>query len=317
MRRLHLFPALLLVVAASACGERPPPPEEPTHPPAPPEASIPAAPAPRPRGDLTHIPAFWRWPPASATADAAPASKPRVQDPVPPRPAALPRARGLRSPAPAVTPPADPPPLGAGVVWRLEYVYPGQGVRVAGTGFIVRDTADCDYLLTCAHVLDARPGQAHGSLRMRTMDGSQVIRSSGAAIHVGRAVDLTQRGADGRPDMTYDFAVRLVSGRGARPLTLAKKDPAVGDRVWVIGQEVGQPPAPEYYYPGTIDHVADGGFVMKQLETFNAHGFSGGPVVNARGEVVGNVLTGGAGFVGGATVSTIRARLAEEGITVD
>jgi hypothetical protein len=196
-------------------------------------------------------------------------------------------------------------------------MYPGQRVQVAGTGFIVGDQAGCDYLLTCAHMLDARPGQAHGSLRMRTMDGAHVIRSSGPPVHVGRGVDLTRRGPDGRPDMTCDFAVRVVSGRGAKLLRLALEDPGVGDRVWVVGQEAGRPPAVEHYYPGVMVHVANGGYLMRQLELFNAHGFSGGPIVNARGEVVGNVLTGGPGFVGGATVRTIRARLAENGITVD
>jgi S1-C subfamily serine protease len=202
-------------------------------------------------------------------------------------------------------------------VWRLEYVYPRLGVRVAGTGFIVRDRADGAYLLTCAHVLDAKPGQAHGSLRMRTMDGAHVIQSGGAALHMGNAVDLKRRGPDGRPDMTQDFAVRLVSGRGAKPLVLANGDPATGDRVWAVGQEAGQPPGAERYYPGVIVHVGDGGYLMRQLEPFNAPGFSGGPIVNSRGEVVGNVLTGGSGFVGGATVSTLRRRLAENGITVD
>jgi Trypsin-like peptidase domain len=149
------------------------------------------------------------------------------------------------------------------------------------------------------------------------MDGVRVIECLGAWIHVGTPVDLKRPGADGWPDLTQDFAVRLVSGHWATPLLLADAEPAVGDWVWVVGQESGQRPGNERLYAGQMITVANGAYILKQHDPFDAHGFSGGPVVNARGEVVGNVLAGAPGFVAGATVGTLRRRLAENGIQVD
>ena len=149
------------------------------------------------------------------------------------------------------------------------------------------------------------------------MDGRRLIESLGPSLHVGTTADLQHVGPDGRPDLTEDFAVRLVLGTWARPLTLAATEPAVGDWVWVVGREFGLPPGDELLYLGQITEVADGAYVLKQRDPFDGHGFSGGPVVNRKGEVVGNVVAGGPGLLSGATVGTLRRRLAEHGITAD
>ncbi|MBV9123877.1 MAG: hypothetical protein JO112_11010, partial [Planctomycetes bacterium] len=88
------------------------------------------------------------------------------------------------------------------------------------------------------------------------------------------------------------------------------------DWVWVVGLEFGQPPGNEHLYPGQVIELTHGGYVLKQLPPFEAQGFSGGPVVNSQGEVIGNVLAGSPGIISGATAGTLRGWLQQNGITL-
>jgi hypothetical protein len=149
------------------------------------------------------------------------------------------------------------------------------------------------------------------------MNGSKVIDSFGSTLHVGKGVDLKHLGPDGRPDMTRDLVIRSVAGSWTQPLPLATADPVVGDWVWAVGLEPRQPLHNEKLFPCQVMSVVNGGFTMEKRVAFNPRGFSGGPVVNTRGEVVGNVIAGGTGSISGAIVSTIRRHLQAKGIAVD
>jgi hypothetical protein len=218
-------------------------------------------------------------------------------------------------------PEPPPPPRSAGkwsgVVLRLEFVFPEKGVRHCGTGFVIQDRTRQCYLMTCAHLIDDRDWQTRHSVFMRTMDGSRVIESFGLSLHFGNAVDLKHAGPHGRYNMTTDLVIRSVAGSWTHPLPLARTDPAPGDWVWVVGNESSSPPGPEKLFPGRVLEVSDGGYILEKAVPFNPRGFSGGPIVNRRGEVVGNVLAGGGKTVQGATVGTLRRRLTETGIKVE
>jgi hypothetical protein len=149
------------------------------------------------------------------------------------------------------------------------------------------------------------------------MNNEQVTDSLGPSLYVGTPVDLKHPSANGRPDMTHDFVIRSVAGRWVRPLPLATTDPQVGDRVWAVGCEMGTPVSDEKLFEGEIVEVLGGGYTFKKHASFDPHGFSGGPVINRQGQVIGNVLAGGGDFVSGATVNTIRRRLAEKSIVID
>jgi len=121
----------------------------------------------------------------------------------------------------------------------------------------------------------------------------------------------------GRIDTTTDLVIRFVAGKSMRPLPLAAQDPRVGDWVWAVGRESASPRGNEKLFPCQIREVADGGYLMKKHGEFDPRGFSGGPIVNAAGKVVGNVLAGGGEFIQGATVTTLRQHLKHAGIEVD
>jgi S1-C subfamily serine protease len=226
-------------------------------------------------------------------------------------PAELEVAQATESRKPAI------PPKWSGVVLRLEFVFPEKHLRHTGTGFIVRERSGNTYLLTCAHLVDKKEWESRHSVTMRFMNNETVIHSLGPSVYIGTPVDLKHLGSNGRPDMTHDFVIRSVVGNWARPLPLAKADPKPGEKVWAIGCESGKPASDEQLFAGEVVEVMGGGYTFKKHVAFDPRGFSGGPVVNRQGQVIGNVLAGGGDFVSGATVGTMRRRLAEKGIVVD
>jgi S1-C subfamily serine protease len=201
-----------------------------------------------------------------------------------------------------------------GAALRIEFVFPEERRMMQGTGFIVQDAARNSYLMTCAHLAGHDAWENRISLRMRTFRGDRVFESLGSSLHVGTSIDVKHPRPNGRVDMTTDLVIRPVAGDWFRPMELAAEDPKVGDWVWAVGQEAGRPPGDEQLFLAKIVEVADGGYAAQKQDTFDPHGFSGGPIVNASGEVVGNVLAGGAKSINGATVTTLRRRLAESGV---
>lgn len=208
-------------------------------------------------------------------------------------------------------------PQWTGRVLRVEFLLPGRRAVSLGTGFVIRDRSRQLYLLTCAHLLADKDWESRYAVRMRTMDGRRRIESLGSSVLVGRGVDLKHPRPDGWPDLTTDLVARAVDGGWAKPLVLAVKDPEVGEPVWAVGCEAHAPRSDERLFAGKVVRVKGGAFIFEMSEKFDPHGFSGGPVVNRRGEVVGNVVAGTETLVSGATVTALRRRLAEAGVVVD
>jgi S1-C subfamily serine protease len=227
------------------------------------------------------------------------------------------RLRATSPEFPRALPPA-PSYLGwSGIVMRLEFEYREKRIKFLGTGFVIRDRNKQDYLLTCAHLIGERAWQQRYQVKMRTMNGQRLVDSFGASLHVGASVDLKQSGPNRWPDMTQDLVIRAVAGDWARPMPLARSDPVVGEWVWAVGCEASKPLSNEKLFLGQIVDVSYGGYVLKKIDQFDPHGFSGGPIVNTRGEVLGNVLAGRDPMVSGATVTVLRQRLQAKEIPLD
>lgn len=144
-----------------------------------------------------------------------------------------------------------------------------------GSGFVIGDRL----VATAAHVVD----------------GSQAVRVIlGTTSTTGEVLGL---------DQGTDVAlIRTGSALGAKPLTLAAKDPEVGDAVAGIGYTRGDPIS---FKTGTVNGlerkaVIDGiaRHSMIEFDAVTNHGNSGGPVIDANGTVVGLVDAGPEGEPG-------------------
>lgn len=150
-----------------------------------------------------------------------------------------------------------------------------------GTGFLI----DRGLVLTAAHVA-------------RTAE-SIVVEFNDTQVSDARVV-----GYDARRDVA---ALRLVSGVGATPLELVDSDSVqTGDPVVVIGTPRGVPRvmttgevrATNVTFPGLVPRI------MIFFDAGVAPGNSGGPLLNAQGQVIGVVVAGTSrGEGGGLAVS--------------
>jgi hypothetical protein len=175
----------------------------------------------------------------------------------------------------------------------------------AGTAFVVQDKAGKCYMLTAAHVLDdTAKWQQVKAAKLRVMAGPVVGDVEDRPSYVGKP--FTESGT------AYDLVIwPLVAGAKVTPLKLAAASPKKNEWLWVIGQEASST-GPQKMYRCQVTGAERGGFVLEQYDHFEMRGFSGGPVVNAQGEVVGSLLGGVSAsepLISG--VNDIRARLAD------
>ncbi len=85
-------------------------------------------------------------------------------------------------------------------------------------------------------------------------------------------------------------AFQLPEGIAMGSAPLAARNPEVGQRVWIVGKEYKEKGPTANLYSGTIAEVSTGVIALVEDVPFDGTGFSGGPVVNAKGEVVGTVI---------------------------
>jgi hypothetical protein len=88
------------------------------------------------------------------------------------------------------------------------------------------------------------------------------------------------------------IAFELPSQSGVAALPLAAQNPKVGETVWVVGKVYTHDGPVADRYEGTISEVTEKFIDVDMDVPFEVAGFSGAPVVNARGEVVGIVVSG-------------------------
>lgn len=96
---------------------------------------------------------------------------------------------------------------------------------------------------------------------------------------------------EGSIDCSGDLvAFELPAGTSVGYAPIAAQNPEVGERVWVVGKEYKQPGATANLYAGTVVEVLSTDIAVEEDIPFDGRGFSGGPVVNAKGELVGMVI---------------------------
>jgi len=134
-----------------------------------------------------------------------------------------------------------------------------------GSGFFISSDG---LVLTAAHVALGEPGAA---ITVTTDDGVR---------HAARIVGY---------DESRDLAVLRVQGKGFTPLKFASRAPAVGDAVVAIGNSRGAFDGGRAGRVTAVNASLDASFPSGLVASTMplAPGDSGGPVLNARGEVVG------------------------------
>ena len=138
----------------------------------------------------------------------------------------------------------------------------------AGSGFVMTEDG---YIITNHHVVD---GAESGKITVAFYDGAEYT-----AKLIGS-------------DASSDIALLKIEASGLRPAVIGKSSSlAVGDQVVAIGNALGELSfsLTVGYISGIDRDVATDGSVMNMLQTDAAinSGNSGGPLFNARGEVIG------------------------------
>ena len=220
----------------------------------------------------------------------------------------LPACHRETIPAVAETPaPTTSPTVPATAAVRPTYQLKSQ-TAAAGTGFFVRDKAGKVYFLTAAHVMDDEAEwRSVRSVSLATMAGQELGTAKPSNLKwLGKPFDEV--------DTTVDLVIwEPTFDSPPAALALATEDPKKNEWVWLAGLEGGRR-GPQKLYRCKVTGAESGGVTLRQEDRFQLRGFSGGPVLNAQGQVVGSVLGGSEPTVLCSKVSAIRNRLTEAGI---
>jgi S1-C subfamily serine protease len=185
------------------------------------------------------------------------------------RPAAVPVSTPSASPTPPTTAEIYAA-LAPSVVSVLAEDGSGEGSR--GTGVVVNGTA---LILTAAHVVNGYP-----TVRVVFADGTE---AETVVIGSDPATDIAALQPLSLPEVVVPAVLGSAGGLG------------VGDRVIAIGDQLGLNRTTTEGVISGLDRVApgEGGTALNGLIQFDAavnHGSSGGPLVNANGELIGIVV---------------------------
>jgi hypothetical protein len=214
-------------------------------------------------------------------------------------------------PDPYVEVSATPPKLGQ-VAYRPTFTLASGKKASAGTAFVVKAKSGEKYLVTAAHLFDPPEWKTVKSVSLATMSGVPVGQSEGEAKYIGVGTDFKASPLVTEKDLVIWM---LAGGDKAEPLRLAERVPNT-NRVWVVGAEVGRPGQKTFECrpaPSRPDGTTD----FTQTQRFQLRAFSGGPIVNNKGEVVASLIGGGGNRIVGTSVENIRKRLAEAKIEVE
>jgi S1-C subfamily serine protease len=210
---------------------------------------------------------------------------------------------------PETPPPEQPPPVSADAALRPHYLIDGR-VDAAGTAFVVRSKSGELYMLTAAHVMDNdAEWQQVRAVSLRQMGGGEAAKVKDRPVFIGKPLQV-----GGIPS---DLVIwPLADGAKVTPLKLGAEDPKKNEWVWAVGQEQGSS-GPQKLYRCKVTGSDSGGFTLLQHDRFEMRSFSGGPILNAKGEVVGSLLAGKSPDMIISAVSSIRQRLAEAKVEVE
>jgi hypothetical protein len=191
-----------------------------------------------------------------------------------------------------------------------------------GTGFTIVDKKRKPYMVTCAHLLPPEAWRALNKLEVQSLTGQTLGTCSLKPVYNGQKMsvkDKTGLVLDSREDIAI-YPIR--PGAKIRPLPLATQEPKGGDFVWFVGREWKRKEGDETLYAATVDLVDRGNFQIQKRDKLVMPGFSGSPIINVHGEVVGIVTAGVKvatmpDLICGSTVSTLKEHLRDNGVPID
>ena len=210
---------------------------------------------------------------------------------------------GLPSVVPT-PPPGTPDSIHSDMALRPRFYFDGASAKSAGTAFVVADLSGKLYLCTAAHLMedDAEWRRVRGVTLRHFGKGPIVAKSEGRPASIGKGFSDA--------DASTDLVVwPLAEGANVTPLRLATEDLKRNEWAWVIGEDPDKA-GRQYRYRCKVTGAARGGFTLEKYDPFDSRGFSGCPIVNANGDVVGSLLGGNSSVVLASFASSIRARLA-------
>ena len=189
------------------------------------------------------------------------------------------------------------PAVGVFVV-RPEFLVQGQPLA-AGTAFAAKWEGEArPILLTALHLFgpagglnfalagEQLPG-AVASVTLRDLATDAEIGRGGSAILLRGCYPL---GRDAAGDVA---AFWLTPDVRLSPVPLARELPNSGHRVWLAGQTIDAPNAPQQLFAATVSEANQTRLVYVFDRRIELQATSGAPVVNAAGELVGIHLGGG------------------------
>lgn len=217
-------------------------------------------------------------------------------------------------------PPPGAPQIGKTVALRPTII-PKKGKPVsAGTAVAVRTAPGKPaVLITALHLFgpsggmqkNIAPGELDAQIReiwLAPVGGKRriVARAKGAVRKTGPAL------SDAVPNVAGDLAAFKLHPKSAvNALPLATQSLKFGDWVWLVGDVVDHEPQTQRLFPGRAWIPSKEATVVQFKEEFKLQAFSGAPLINAKGEVVGILIGGGErdGFAIINPVDSIRGHL--------
>jgi hypothetical protein len=213
--------------------------------------------------------------------------------------------------------PASTPSLGSVSALRPELAYGKGSTQRTGTAFAVRSKSGQKYVVTAAHLYHDDEWPTMQTITLSTMDDKVVARCKGVPLYVGKYTEDSPHSKAWIRDYSEDLMITpLAEDSTTEPLSLAANNPVRDELVWVVGCEANKPGS-QKLYPCRVVRVSAKDFQYAALNAFDPWDFSGGPVVNQEGEVVGNLVASSSSVLLGTTVSVIRQRFKELQIQVE
>ena len=216
------------------------------------------------------------------------------------------------------------PKVGRFVALRPTFQMADGKTYSAGTAFAARmSPGSTPLLLTALHLLgtsggldrELAPAELDRQVRiiyLLPMGGRQPVGAARGALRK-TGPTLPQDDLDIENDLA---AFKLHPRSRVNALPLALRNPRLGEWVWVVGDRYDSQPPAQRLFPARVMSPAPNQMLVRFRDDFEVRGFSGAPLINQRGEVVGVLIGSGAGVrIGLANpVSNIRRLLSAEGV---
>jgi hypothetical protein len=204
-------------------------------------------------------------------------------------------APSLAEPQPSQ--PAAPPPIAARSLILQPSFVAASGPFAAGKAVPVRAAAAPNgvVVLSCHHIFGPSgglPAQLEASALPGFIKKASVADLDGKTFELGPALVVPHAKEFTLPDAGGDVSVfQAPKELAARALDLAPGLPQAGERVWLMASLEGRT---ELLQPANVTGAADK-IVVYQFDSadLDLNGTSGGPVVNAQGQLVALNLGGG------------------------